>query len=146
MPWTKPISSSITSSFGSGAHLPARGWRDNRAPAAGKPFGEEAKSSCGLASGRQPEPECGPAGGVGRSPQPSAVALDDRLTDRKPHSHATGLGRVKGIKQVVQGGHIESGSGIAYRHEHAIRPVFLRGNTAFAASELLRSWLRWRSR
>src|SRR6516165_7393971 len=69
------------------------------------------------ASGWESELEYGAPRHVGRGPQSPAVGLNDRLADRKPHSHAVGLGGVKGIEQTIRGGLIEASSGIDHRHE-----------------------------
>ena len=47
-----------------------------------------------------------------RHPDPAMVALDDRLTDRKTHSHPAGLGREHWFKNAIEVGNINTFSGV----------------------------------
>jgi len=48
------------------------------------------------------------------------VALDDRLTDRKTHSHPAGLGREHWFEKAIEVGQINSAAGIRNRDTYAI--------------------------
>src|SRR5918992_5349844 len=49
--------------------------------------------------GGQGEVKGRPVAAISRGLQPAAVSLDDRAADRQPHTHAFGLGRIKGLKE-----------------------------------------------
>ena len=44
------------------------------------------------------------SGGAGRHPDPTIVAVDDRLTDRETHPHAKGFGREHRFENTIEVG------------------------------------------
>src|SRR5271157_2749849 len=45
---------------------------------------------------------------IGRSPQPAAMVLNNRTADGKSHAHATGLGGVERLKDLVDSVRVET--------------------------------------
>src|SRR5215467_5737959 len=56
-----------------------------------------------------------------RGPYSPPVSIDDRPADREPHTHALGLGGVKGVKQTVKTLRAKSRAGILHRDDHRAR-------------------------
>ena len=52
------------------------------------------------------------SGDTSRRPDPTIVALDDRLTDREAHSHATGFGREQRFENATEVVWVNSAPGI----------------------------------
>src|SRR6516225_9321694 len=73
-----------------------------------------------LSAGRQFKLKDRASGRTGRQPDPTIVALDDRLADRKTHSHPAGLGREHWFKNAIEVGLINSAAGIRDRDSYAI--------------------------
>ena len=72
---------------------------------------------------------------VGRGPQPPAVGLDDRATDRQPHPQALRLGRVEGVEERLETLGDEPDPRIAHCHEHALGRVDPRADLSRARPE-----------
>jgi len=54
------------------------------------------------------------------------MSSDDGPTDREPHSHSAGFGRVERLENAFEICWINARPGVAYCHEYALR-VALRG-------------------
>jgi hypothetical protein len=54
-------------------------------------------------------------------PQPPTMCFDDRAADREAHSHAVGLRRVEGFKEMRQALRAQPIAGIPHRDAHALR-------------------------
>src|SRR3954447_15033103 len=53
-----------------------------------------------------------------RCPNPTFVALDDRMADGKAHTHSIGLGREQRFEDLFKVGWINPRSGVFNRHMH----------------------------
>src|SRR6516225_4485147 len=73
-----------------------------------------------LSAGRQFKLKNRASARTGRHPDPTIVALDDRLADRKTHSHPVSLGREHGFKKAIEVGQANSAPGVRDRDAHAI--------------------------
>src|SRR3984893_772022 len=73
-------------------------------------------------------------GSIRGRPHSSAVRFGDRTTDRQSHAHASRLGRVKRIEQVIEALRFQSRARIAYGDEHAVRRVQTRVDQQLARS------------
>ncbi len=67
-------------------------------------------SLCVVRIGRHGELEDGPARGVGARPQSPAVRFDDRAANREPQPQTALLGRVEGLKDVLESLRRQSGT------------------------------------
>src|SRR5919109_4785926 len=54
---------------------------------------------------------------ISRGPQPAPVSLDDRAADRHPHTHAFGLGRIKGLEEPLHALRVKPDARVLYCDE-----------------------------
>src|SRR5262245_18026568 len=80
------------------------------------------------ATGRQGELTRRTFAGIRCRPQPSAMGVDNRATDRQAHTQAVRLGRIEGLEEMVQALRINPRTRVLHCDHDVLRLISTRSN------------------